>query len=68
MSMFNEETIFIKPAKPFVLLCKDIEGHDVVFWFETEEELIWTAKIIELWNHITHLKLDQKENYLKNFG
>lgn len=39
----NEE-YFVKPEKPFILINKDEQGHDVVFWFETEEELLWTAK------------------------
>lgn len=35
---------FKKAEKPFIMICRDKEEHDVVLWFETEEELIWNAQ------------------------
>ena len=30
--------------KHYFLFCKDKEGHDVNFFFDTEEEMRWTAE------------------------
>ena len=39
------EEIFDKPDKPFLLLSKSVDWlYDVVFWFDTQEELVWMAR------------------------
>lgn len=40
----NEFNTFLKPERPFLLLSKDKEGHDVVTWHETEDDLMWCVK------------------------
>jgi hypothetical protein len=41
---YKMDNIFLKPEKPFLLLSKDGEGHDVITWHETEEDLVWCAR------------------------
>jgi hypothetical protein len=54
----NEFNTFVKPEKPFMLINNDCEGHDVVFWFDNEDELIWTAKNNKALTPYTSIEID----------
>lgn len=45
---------FLKPEKPFLLIMEDKEEHKIVYWYETEEELIHDKLNLER-EHNLHL-------------
>lgn len=45
---------FLKPEKPFLLIMEDKEEHKIVYWYETEEELIHDKLNLER-EHDLHL-------------
>lgn len=40
------DSMFFRPDKPFVLVCEDDAGYQLINYFETEEEMMMEAGII----------------------
>jgi hypothetical protein len=44
MDEYNEFTIAHEPEKKFLLISELQDGHQMVTWHETKEDLLWCAK------------------------